>query len=115
MDYINGENISIILFFIGMYGLIGRRNIVKSIISISIIQAAIILYFISAGTPSGSAPPIYPINNGEIVSDPLPQALMITDIVIGVGVTAGSLTMFIHIYHRYGTANWLKVKKKREK
>jgi len=45
----------------------------------------------------------------------LPQALMITDIVIGMGVTAASLTMFIHMYHRYGSTNWLKVKRKRMK
>ncbi|HAE61772.1 MAG TPA: sodium:proton antiporter [Eubacteriaceae bacterium] len=115
MDYINGETVSIVLFFTGVYGLIARRNIVKSIISLGILQVAIILYFISANFEEGAVPPIGDVSSSAIVADPLPQALMITDIVIGMGVTAASLTMFIHMYHRYGSTNWLKVKRKRMK
>ncbi len=115
MDFINGENISIILFFIGVYGLIARRNIIKSIISIGIMQAAVILYFLSANIPVNSIPPIGNTGNAECMSDPLPQALMITNIVIGIGVTAATLTMFIHLYHKYGTTNWLKAKRRRMK
>lgn len=113
MDWINGESVSILLFFIGIYGLIARRNILKSIMSISIIQVAIILYFISANVAVGSLPPIGDVSAELMVADPLPQALMITDIVIGIGVTAAGLTMFIHLYHHYGSTNWLKIKKKR--
>ncbi|SHF09363.1 sodium:proton antiporter [Alkalibacter saccharofermentans] len=115
MEFINGENISIVLFFVGVYGLIARRNIVKSIISLGILQVAIILYFISANSEAGIVPPIGDLSSAAAVADPLPQALMITDIVIGMGVTAASLTMFIHMYHRYGSTNWLKVKRKRMK
>ncbi len=39
---------------------------------------------------------------------------MITAIVIGVGITAVSLTMFINLYHKYGTTNWEKAKRMRE-
>jgi multicomponent Na+:H+ antiporter subunit C len=46
-------------------------------------------------------------------ADPLPQALMITAIVIGVSVTAVALTMFITMYHIYGTTNWGKIVRKR--
>lgn len=113
MIALNGETISILLFFIGVYGLIGRRNIIKSIMSISIMQVAIILYFISAHTVPGSTPPIGDVAQTLHVADPLPQALMITDIVIGIGVTAAALTMFIHLYHRFGSTNWQKIMKKR--
>jgi len=47
------------------------------------------------------------------MADPLPQAMMITDIVIGIGVTAIALTLMIHLYHRYGTTNWQKARDKR--
>lgn len=114
MKYINGETISILLFFIGIYGLIAKRNIIKSIISLGIIQAAIILFFISANYEPGSSPPIGNLSSGPI-ADPLPQALMITEIVIGVGITAASLTMFIHVFHKYGTRDWKKLKRKRMK
>jgi len=56
MIAINGESISIILFFVGVYGLIARRNIIKSVMSISIMQVAIILYFITTNIAPGSAP-----------------------------------------------------------
>jgi len=114
MEFINGETISILLFFIGIYGLIAKRNIVKTVISLGIIQGGIILYFITANFVQGSIPPMGDLSIG-IVADPLPQALMITEIVIGVGITATALTMFIHLYHKYGTASWLKLKKKRMK
>ncbi|MDW7657092.1 MAG: cation:proton antiporter subunit C [Bacillota bacterium] len=113
MDWINGENISILLFFIGLYGLTARRNMLKSIISLGIMQAASILYFLAADYIPGSVPPIGEIPDGQAVADPLPQALMITDIVIGIGVTAVTLTLMIHLYHRYGTTNWLKARNKR--
>lgn len=113
LEWINGENIGILLFFLGVYGLIARQNIVKSIISLGIMQMATILYFVSANVEPGSLPPIGTWGPGALVADPLPQALMITDIVIGVGITAAGLTMFIHLYHRYGSTNWMKVKKKR--
>ncbi len=112
MNLINGESISLVLFFIGVYGLIARRNIVKSIMAIGIMQVAIIIYFIS--TTPGSLAPIGDLSDLALIADPLPQALMITDIVIGIGVTAASLTLFIHLYHQYGTTNWKKVKQKRK-
>jgi len=40
--------------------------------------------------------------------------LMITAIVIGVGVTAVALTMFINLYHKYGTTNWEKAREARD-
>lgn len=113
MDFIRGDTVSILLFFIGLYGLIARRNIIKSIISIGIMQAAAILYYLSADYRPDSVLPIGASLAGQTVADPLPQALMITDIVIGIGITAAALILFIHLYHRFGTTNWLKARNKR--
>lgn len=112
MTWLNGENVSIILFFVGIYGLISRRNIVKTVISIGIMEVATILLFLTINYRADSVPPIGIDIPGNI-ADPLPQALMITAIVIGVATTAVSLTMFISLYHKYGTTNWEKVIKKR--
>lgn len=106
MKIINGENIAIILFFIGMYGLIARRNILKSIMSLGIIQASIILFFVSINH-SDYTPPI----QGQfenLPSDPLPHGLMITAVVIGMSVTAVGLIMFMTAYNMLGTTNWNK-------
>jgi multicomponent Na+:H+ antiporter subunit C len=112
MSHINGETIGIVLFFTGLYGIIARRNIVKTIISLGIMETAIVLFFVSVNHEAGSLPPIGNLE-GVAAADPLPQALMITAIVIGVSVTAVALTMFITLYHKYGTTNWEKIVRKR--
>ncbi len=114
LDLINYETVAIILFFVGMYGLIARRNIIKTIISIGVMQSGIILFFLNIHYEKGMKPPIGLIDM-QNTADPVPQALMITAIIIGIAVTAVSLTMFISLYHRYGTTNWAKVMVKREK
>ncbi len=113
MEYIRGDIVSILLFFIGVYGLAARRNMIKSILSLGIMQAAAILYYLSADFVPESTLPIGESLSGQIIADPLPQALMITDIVIGIGVTAAALTLYIHLHHRMGTTNWLKARNKR--
>lgn len=107
MNYSIGEITAIILFFIGVYGVIARRNIIKTVMSIGIMEGAIILYFLAGGAQGAQRAPI---TAAGIAADPVPQALMITAIVIGVGVTAVALTMFISLYHRYGTTNWKKAR-----
>ncbi|MBN1891285.1 MAG: cation:proton antiporter subunit C [Clostridiales bacterium] len=113
MSWINGESVGIVLFFVGLFGLVARRNMLKSIISLAIMQVAAILFFLSGSVALGQEPPIGEHEDISFVADPLPQALMITDIVIGIGVTAVALTLMIHLYHRYGTSNWLRAMKKR--
>lgn len=116
MTFTSGHNIAEItglaLFFIGLYGLIARRNIVKSILSIGIMEVGVILFYLSVHFEPGQRPPIGDITAAP-VSDPVPQALMITAIVIGVAVTAVALSMFLSLYHKYGTTNWLKAKLRR--
>ncbi len=112
MTLFSGETVGLALFFIGIYGLLSRRNIIKTVISLAIIQSAIILFFLTINYESGRVPPIGDVTIATAV-DPVPQALMITAIVIGVAVTAVSLTMFISLFHHYGTTNWLKVINKR--
>ena len=112
MDLINGETVALILFFIGLYGLIARRNVIKSIVSVGIMQVSCILFFLSINFSEDAVPPIKD-TSAAVAADPLPQALMITAIVIGISVTAVALTMFITLYHKYGSTNWLKIAKKR--
>ncbi len=109
MKFLTGENVSIILFFMGLAGMIRSRRILKTIISFGIMEVGTILFFLTMyASPEGTAP--IKVNTFNAV-DPLPQALMITAIVIGVAVTALTLVMFIHLYHMYGTSNWEEMKK----
>lgn len=110
INFLTAQNTAIILFFIGFYGLCARKNIIKTIISLGIMSGGVILYFISINRQADSMPPMVG-EIGGVYADPLPQALVITAIVVGISVTAVALIMFISMYHNYGTTNWDKVKK----
>ena len=112
INFINAQNTAIILFFIGVYGLCARRNIIKTIISLGIMGGGVILFFLSINRTAESMPPIFN-TDVAVAADPLPQALVITAIVVGISVTAVALIMFIAMYHRYGTTNWLKAMRHR--
>lgn len=107
MDIITLEHFTVIMFFIGFYGVIVSRNIIKSIIFITVMETAVIMFFISIGYREGIRPPIgYYYLHYEYVADPLPQALMITAIIIGLAVTAVNITMLITLFRQYKTTHW---------
>lgn len=108
INIINAENTSIILFFIGVYGLCSNRNIIKTIMSLGIMGGGTILYFLSINRIPESMPPIFVRGENFVSADPLPQALVITAIVVGISITAVALIMFVSMYHKYGTTNWKK-------
>lgn len=97
--------LSFIVVLIGLYGLATSKNIIKSVFSLAIAEAGTILLFLNLGNFEGGSIPILGNGIGEIV-DPLPQALMITTIVIGSTVTALSLMLSIKVFHHYGTIEW---------
>ena len=103
------EVFAALVFFIGFYGLITGRSAIKSIIFIGIMEIAVIIFFLSLGFRSGIVPPIG--LNLENTADPLPQALMITDIIIGLAATAVSLTMLISLCRQSKTMDWDNIQK----
>ena len=114
MHYITAQNVSLVLFFIGLYGVLVKRNILKTIVSVNIMDFGAILFLITVNYVPGSVPPIG-TTDIERMADPLPQALMITAIVIGLSVTAVSLTIFISLFRKHGTADWENVIKRIQK
>jgi len=112
-NWINAQSVSVILFCIGLLGVLIKKNILKTIISIAIMDASVILFFLGLSFDRRAVPPVAVQASDLIVADPLTQAVMITAIVIGVSSVAVSLTMFIHLYNRYGTSDWDKAKDKR--
>lgn len=104
--------ISLILFSIGLYGVIWNKSVLKTIISLNIMQVGVILFFISLGFNNSTIPPI---GKGLLKADPMPQALMLTAVVIGLAVVSLSLILYITLVRRYGSSNWDQIlKKKRE-
>lgn len=98
---INGLNIGIILFLVGLYGIIINKNLIKIVMSISVMGNGIVLFFISLGYIEGNLAPI--INPGvQNVVDPVPHALMLTMIVINLCVTALALIIIVWLHKEFG-------------
>ena len=91
------------LVLIGLYAVIFRRNLIKMVIGIILIEAGVNLFLITLGYREGSVAPIYTSSPGGLMSLPVPQALTLTSIVIGVAVLALMLSLVVHIYRHYGT------------
>ena len=92
----------IALFVLGVWGLLHKRNLIKKVIALSIMNSAIVILFIYGGSLSGKNAPILIGEIADIV-DPLPQALMLTAIVVGVCLTALALALVYKMYQRYHT------------
>lgn len=103
------EIFPVVMFFISFYGLIISKKIIKSIIFMTLMEMAVIMFFLTLGTRSGHLPPVIGQNMAYAV-DPLPQALMITAIIIGLAVTAVNLTMLISLCREAHTTDWDVVK-----
>ena len=102
---------SIGMFMLGFFGLISGPNIIKSVIFIVLMEAAAIMFFLGVGAGAGVLPPIADhLSEYGNLADPLPSALMITAIVIGLCVTAINITMLMTLLRRYNTADWKTVR-----
>ena len=101
------EVFALVMFFIGFYGLITSRKIIKSIVFLVLVEVSIIMFFLSIGFHRLLVPPVA-IDMSEIalVADPLPQALMITAVIVGLATTAINITMFITLFRKYNSADW---------
>ncbi len=91
-----------LIFLVGLWGLIRKRNLVKKVFGLSILNAAVVILFIMEGGKAGSSAPILERGVRDIV-DPVPQALMLTAIVIGVCVTALALAMAYRLFKATGS------------
>ena len=97
------------LIFIGLFGVLTRKNIVKILLSLNIIETGINLLLVAFGYKEGGEVPILTssdsINHLANMVDPVPQALVLTSIVIGLGTTAFALGLTVRYYKTHGTLN----------
>jgi multicomponent Na+:H+ antiporter subunit C len=97
----------LVLLLVGIWGLIRKRNLIKKVIALSIINSAIVMLFLYGGASGNNAP----ILVGDItdIVDPVPQALMLTAIVVGICLTALALVLVYQMYQRYHTLDITKI------
>jgi multisubunit Na+/H+ antiporter MnhC subunit len=102
----------IALFLIGLYGVVAKRNLIKMVIGIAIMEYSINLFLILIGYVKGGTAPILSADAGKrIFVDPLPQAMVLTAIVIGLATTALLLAIAIRLYRKYNTFDIREIKK----
>lgn len=108
MEYFSVERITIftgvLLMLIGLWGALSKKNILKIIVSFSIFDTGLNILIVALGyLPGRTAPIVNGIsvtteNLSQVAVDPVPQALVLTAIVIGFGVTALLLVYALKLY-----------------
>ncbi len=100
---------SVILIVLGLYTICVKKNLIKIVLGLGIIDYGVNLLIVSIGWNDVGTAPIYTMSdllNGvasRFFVDPVPQALTLTSIVIGACVTAMAISLVIMIYRKYKT------------
>jgi len=104
-----------VLFCIGLYAVLRKRNIIKIIIGIGVIEYAVNLFLILIGYRINGRAPIF-ASDQEIANmvDPLPQAMVLTTIVIGLAVIVVAVSLAVRLYEKYGTFDITRIRRLKE-
>ena len=102
-----------LLFLAGFFGLVSRRNLIKKVYALSIMNMAVLLFFNVEGGKTGRyAPFTQYAEDPKSYVDPLPQALMLTAIVVGVCISIVSLTLSYRLFREYRTLDCEELREK---
>jgi multicomponent Na+:H+ antiporter subunit C len=104
----------ITLFSLGLYCVLRKRNVIKIIVGVIIMEYAVNLFFILVAYRVEGRAPIYSPDQVVLnMVDALPQALVLTAIVIGLATTALLAAIAMRIYEKYGTFDITKIRELR--
>ncbi len=114
MDVINNflatkgiYSLVLILLFLGMYGMIVSNNYMKKMMSMNVMQVAVIFFFLCFAQKEGGMIPILDgVNfNPDMYINPLPHALMLTAIVVSLGTSGVALALLMRIKEAFGSVD----------
>jgi multicomponent Na+:H+ antiporter subunit C len=95
--------VAIWLFVVGLYGVVTSRHLVHLVICLSVVQSSTYVLLLGIGYRAGAAAPVFAdIPVGTPAVDPVVQALMLTDVVVEVTVTALLLALAVQAHERTG-------------
>lgn len=91
--------VAIVVFAIGLFGLVRSRNLVHSVLCLGVAQAATYMLLLAIGVKAHAVAPIFSsdVPVGTTAVDPVMHALTLTDIVVGAGVDALLLAMTVQV------------------
>ena len=79
------------LFFLGLYNLIVQAHLIRKIMALNIMGSGVFLVLVGLGGPTSST-----------MSDPVPQAMVLTGIVVAIAATALALTLILRVQAETG-------------
>jgi multicomponent Na+:H+ antiporter subunit C len=94
------------LFVIGLWGIVASRNLVRSVLCLTVVQSSSYLVLVGVGYKSAAKAPIVadiPVVNQLV--DPTVQVLVLTDIVIEATITALLLALVVQAHKRFGSVD----------
>jgi len=92
------------LFFVGLYGIVTSRHLVHMIVCLSVVQSSTYVLLLQIGSVRGGTAPLFlDVPVGTRAVDPVVQALTLTDVVVGVTVTAVLLALALQAHKRSGS------------
>jgi multicomponent Na+:H+ antiporter subunit C len=96
------------LLLVGAFGICRSRNLVCSAVCLSVAQAGTYVMLLAVGFQYKAKPPVFGAPAAKptlAVTDPVVQAMTLTDIVVSATVTALLLALTIQIFKRHGTVD----------
>jgi len=95
------------LFCIGLYGMMVKRNLMKKVMGMSMVQSSVILFWIVSAFKEGATVTVTDtmrsVEDTSQYLNPLPHTLMLTAIVVAVVTLGVSFALLVVIYRRYQT------------
>lgn len=106
-----------ILFFLGVYGMVLSKNYMKKLMAMNVMQVAVIYFYLCFAQKDGA---IIPIQNGittdpSMYINPLPHGLMLTAIVVSLGTTGVAIALLMRIKEIYGSVEEVEVLRRASK
>lgn len=105
MTSINGVTIAMVLLGISLLGLVLRRDLVIKLLALGLLNGSTILCLVSLNAELRGVPPIVREPSTLPYVDPLPQALVLTAIVINFAILALALVFVMLLVERYHTTD----------
>jgi multicomponent Na+:H+ antiporter subunit C len=104
--------VAMALFGLGLYTVLTRRNLIKIVMGLSLMESSTYLFLLSlAHRPGSTAPVLYaPAARHEPYADPVVQNFCLTAIIIGVAVTGVFLAVVVRIAQHYRTLDAARIR-----
>ncbi len=94
------------LFLVGLYGVVSSKNLVRTVLSLTVVQSSTYVLLLAVGYRNGGkAPIVADIPTTSKLVDPVTQVLVLTDIVIEATVTALLLALVVQAHKRFGSVD----------